>query len=79
MSKITGLTSTSKKNFQLDAGALYKNWAIGTDTPANASAKLIGATQGGAPEARTERYYKKRPCVELVKLAARLLEEDLVV
>lgn len=32
-----------------------------------------GATQGGAPEARTEGYYKKRPCVELVKLAASLL------
>ncbi len=31
---------------------------------------------GGAPEARTETYYKKRPCVELVKLAVRLLEED---
>ncbi len=47
MSRITGLTSTSKKNFQLDAGALYKNWAIGTDTPANATSKLLGATQGG--------------------------------
>lgn len=33
-----------------------------------------GATQGGAPEARTEAYYRKRPCVELVKLAARLLD-----
>lgn len=32
-----------------------------------------GATQGGSPEARTEVYYKKRPCVELVKLAASLL------
>ncbi len=30
---------------------------------------------GGAPEARTDAYYKKRPCVELVKLAVRLLEE----
>ena len=29
---------------------------------------------GGAPEARTEAYYKKRPCVELVKLAVRILE-----
>ncbi len=29
---------------------------------------------GGAPEARTEAYYQKRPCVELVKLAVRLLE-----
>jgi C_GCAxxG_C_C family probable redox protein len=34
-----------------------------------------GATTGGAPEARTPEYYRKRPCVELVKLAARLLEE----
>ena len=33
-----------------------------------------GATTGGAPEARTPDYYRKRPCVELVKLAVRLLE-----
>ena len=33
-----------------------------------------GATSGGAPEARTDAYYRKRPCVELVKLAAGLLE-----
>ena len=33
-----------------------------------------GATAGGAPEARTPQYYAKRPCVELVKLAASLLE-----
>ena len=32
-----------------------------------------GATVGGQPEARTPEYYKKRPCVELVKLAVRLL------
>ncbi len=32
-----------------------------------------GATQGGAPEPRTQAYYAKRPCVELVKLAASLL------
>ncbi len=29
---------------------------------------------GGAPEVRTQSYYQKRPCVELVKLAVRLLE-----
>ena len=34
-----------------------------------------GATAGGAPEARTPGYYRKRPCVELVKLAAGLLDE----
>ena len=33
-----------------------------------------GATTGGAPEPRTPQYYQKRPCVELVKLAASLLE-----
>ena len=34
-----------------------------------------GATTGGTPEARTPEYYRKRPCVELVKLAAKLLAE----
>jgi C_GCAxxG_C_C family probable redox protein len=39
--------------------------------------ELLGgnASVGGAPEERTEQYYKKRPCVELVKMAARILEE----
>lgn len=32
-----------------------------------------GATTGGAPAARTSEYYQKRPCVELVKLAVKLL------
>ena len=34
-----------------------------------------GATTGGAAEARTPEYYRKRPCVELVKLAAKMLDE----
>ena len=34
-----------------------------------------GATAGGAPEARTSAYYAKRPCVEMVKLAVRILVE----
>ena len=33
-----------------------------------------GATQGGAPEARTAEYYQRRPCAELVKSAARILD-----
>ena len=32
------------------------------------------ATAGGAPEERTHEYYRKRPCVELVKLACSLLD-----
>ncbi len=35
----------------------------------------VGATTGGAPEARTEGYYKKRPCAELVRLAAKFAGE----
>ena len=34
-----------------------------------------GATTGGAPEARTEKYYQVRPCVELVKLAVKLIDK----
>jgi len=34
-----------------------------------------GATVGGAPEARTPQYYAKRPCIEFVKFAARVLSE----
>ena len=37
----------------------------------------VPTTTGGAPEARTAEYYKKRPCVELVKLSVRLLDEML--
>ena len=38
-----------------------------------------GATAGGVAEERTKEYYRKRPCVELVKLAAGFLEEESVV
>ena len=34
-----------------------------------------GATTGGKADARTSEYYRKRPCVELVKLAVSLLGE----
>ena len=33
------------------------------------------ATAGGSPEARTSEYYSKRPCSEIVKLAASILCE----
>ncbi|MBQ3094475.1 MAG: C_GCAxxG_C_C family protein [Clostridia bacterium] len=38
--------------------------------------ELLGgeATVGGTPEARTEAYYKKRPCVEYVRCAAAIFE-----
>ena len=36
---------------------------------------LGGAPAGGAPEKRTESYYKKRPCADLVGDAAEILEQ----
>lgn len=44
---ITGLTSATPNNLLLDAGAFFKNFTVGTDTPETASAKLLGATDGG--------------------------------
>ncbi len=35
----------------------------------------VATTPGGEPEARTEEYYKKRPCPDLVACAAELLDE----
>ena len=36
-----------------------------------------GATQGGAPEARTAEYYRKRPCARYIELCAQLLAKEL--
>lgn len=47
MGRPTGYSESTKKNLLLGAGALYKNFEVGTDTPSTATAKLIGATQGG--------------------------------
>ncbi len=33
--------------------------------------------EGPKPEERTEQFYKRRPCAELVKIAAEILEKEL--
>lgn len=43
----TGLTPATPDNLLLDAGAFFKGYIVGTDTPATATAKLLGATSGG--------------------------------
>ena len=35
----------------------------------------VPVSKDGAPEERTEQYYKKRPCGELCAIAARILED----
>lgn len=44
---ITGLTSKTPQNLLLGAGAFFKNYDVKIDTPETATAKLLGATQGG--------------------------------
>ena len=39
--------------------------------------KGTAATEGGAPEARTQEYYRKRPCAALCRCAAQILDEML--
>lgn len=39
--------------------------------------KGTAATEGGAPEARTQEYYRKRPCAALCRSAARIIDEML--
>ena len=36
-----------------------------------------GKCQGSVPEDRTAAYYKKRPCAELVYIAAKIVEDEL--
>lgn len=45
----SGITEDTTKHIQLDAGAFFKNFDVGTDTYATAKAagKCLGATQGG--------------------------------
>lgn len=46
----SGFNDKTAKNLLLDAGAVYKNYDIKTDTPESAktAGKLIGATRGGS-------------------------------
>lgn len=45
----SGITENTPNNIQLDAGAFFKNFQVGTDTYATAkeAGKCLGATQGG--------------------------------
>ncbi len=54
--------------FKKENGTIYCKELLGL------SKKDIGDTK---PEERTKEYYKKRPCVELVKQCASILEKEL--
>lgn len=46
----TGITDNTTKHIQMDAGVVFKNFAVGTDTyeTAKNTNKVIGATRGGS-------------------------------
>ena len=52
-------------SFKQEFGTLYCRELLGLDH----------SSDGPTPEKRTATYYQKRPCLELVGCAARLLEE----
>lgn len=55
------------KNFENETGSIICRELLGLEEKVSAP----------TPEARTESYYKKRPCAELVYLSAKAVEEHL--
>lgn len=47
MRQKTGYTGSTKRHLLLGAGAIFKNFVVGTDTYESSKSKIIGATQGG--------------------------------
>lgn len=69
--KVTGASATHYARVQEVAGKFKElNGSI-------ICRELLGGspTTGGAPEPRTAEYYKKRPCADLVGIAAEILDD----
>ena len=69
--KVTGASATHYARVQEVAGKFKElNGSI-------VCRELLGGnpSTGGAPEPRTAEYYKKRPCAELVGIAAEILDD----
>lgn len=81
---VSGMTFVISTLYHEDKGSIYKRVqeVANKFKEKNGSIvcrELLGLTIKGAdspiPEKRTEEYYKKRPCAELVEMAANILEE----
>lgn len=81
---VTGAAMALGLKFGPDKNAVYPPvQELGERFKAEAGGSVVcrdllagtGATAGGAAEARTGEYYRKRPCAELVRLAAEIAEE----
>ncbi len=83
---VSGMTFVISAIYNEDKADIYKRIqeVAGKFREENGSIvcrELLGLSIKGAdspvPEKRTEQYYKKRPCAELVETAANILEEYL--
>lgn len=81
---VSAMTFVISALFSEDKGAVYKRVqeVAGKFKEENGSVvcrELLGLDIKGAdsptPEKRTPQYYKKRPCAELVEMAANILDE----
>lgn len=83
---VTGATLVLGMKFGPDKSAVYEKVqafaaAFKAEMGSIVCRELLegtGATSGGAPEARTPEYYRKRPCAELVRFAAETVAKMLV-
>ena len=82
---VTGATLVLGMKFGPDKTAVYEKVqafaaAFKAETGTIICRELLagtGATTGGTPEARTTEYYRKRPCPEIVRLAADLVAKTI--
>ncbi len=63
--------------FRKQNGSIICKELLGLETPKREGGLGAVAFHDTTPEPRTEQYYKKRPCVELVGCAAEILENYL--
>ena len=62
--------------FREKNGSIVCRELLGLVKPEEKNTFGTGAFQDTTPEPRTEQYYKKRPCIELVGCAAEILEKN---
>lgn len=63
--------------FRKENGSIICRELLGLEQPKQEGSMQAASFQDTTPEPRTEQYYKKRPCVELVGCAAEILEKNL--
>ena len=74
-SDVTGLDDETAAKLALSFGGGFGR--MREICGAVSGAGMVGSENGLTPEKRTESYYKKRPCPEIVRTSAEILEKML--